>query len=202
MKKLNVIGLASCLAFLTGPVVAGDFDGSKPLLCATASIIECVPETDDGCIDQLTPQVTSRQEDPQTEPPIQKIVELARPQNRVMAGSGDHLLAGQLRSVVRKSVVVDPDDRQVQDVAPVRCIDNVLRAVDRLPAAVAPLAVRAVHDLRRRRDAIPLVGTRVPAPGPRRGQALCDSVSQSACPSPVFCTITCVAASGEPEDQP
>ena len=50
MKKLNVIGLASCLAFLTGPVVAGDFDGSKPLLCATASIIECVPETDDGCV--------------------------------------------------------------------------------------------------------------------------------------------------------
>ena len=41
VKKYGLIGLIICIFAL--PAVAGDFDGSKPLLCAVIDIVECGP---------------------------------------------------------------------------------------------------------------------------------------------------------------
>lgn len=40
MKKIRNLVLLS-LALLAGPALAADFDGSKPLLCATQSALDC-----------------------------------------------------------------------------------------------------------------------------------------------------------------
>ena len=45
MRKLIVMGLAlMCIFFVPFSGMAGDFDGSQPLLCATIKAIECGPE--------------------------------------------------------------------------------------------------------------------------------------------------------------
>ena len=44
MKKINIIGLTLlCLLITPLSVMAQVFDGSKPLYCAIADVIECVP---------------------------------------------------------------------------------------------------------------------------------------------------------------
>jgi len=47
MKKLYLQGLTLVLAVLPLTVSADDFDGSKPFLCATIDVMECVPVA--GC---------------------------------------------------------------------------------------------------------------------------------------------------------
>ena len=47
MNKLYIPGLALVLAVQPLTVSADDFDGSKPFLCATIDVIECVPVA--GC---------------------------------------------------------------------------------------------------------------------------------------------------------
>jgi hypothetical protein len=47
MKKLYIPGLALLLSLGPLTVTADDFDGSKPFLCATAEVVECVPVA--GC---------------------------------------------------------------------------------------------------------------------------------------------------------
>ena len=41
MKKLGIIAFGFCVSILAVPVWASDFDGSKPLLCASIDVIEC-----------------------------------------------------------------------------------------------------------------------------------------------------------------
>ena len=42
MKKIKIFGLIAALTGLISfPAVAGDFDGSKPLICALMDLIEC-----------------------------------------------------------------------------------------------------------------------------------------------------------------
>ncbi len=41
MKKIGTIALALCVSVLAVPVGAADFDGSKPLLCASMDLKEC-----------------------------------------------------------------------------------------------------------------------------------------------------------------
>ena len=41
MKKLGVIAFGFCVSILAVPVGAADFDGSKPLLCASVDVMEC-----------------------------------------------------------------------------------------------------------------------------------------------------------------
>ena len=42
VKIYGLIGLVICMFSL--PAVAGDFDGSKPMLCAVMDIVECGPD--------------------------------------------------------------------------------------------------------------------------------------------------------------
>ena len=47
MKKIKLMGLALlCLLITPLSIAAGDFDGSKPLLCATIETFECGPGSD------------------------------------------------------------------------------------------------------------------------------------------------------------
>ncbi len=42
MKKLNIYSaIILFISMITAPALAGDFDGSKPLLCAVIDIVEC-----------------------------------------------------------------------------------------------------------------------------------------------------------------
>jgi len=44
MNKMKILGLTTVLVGLIAfPAVAGDFDGSKPLICAVMDLIECQP---------------------------------------------------------------------------------------------------------------------------------------------------------------
>ncbi len=44
MKKINICRLVAVFfCFLSVPVFAGDFDGSKPLICAAMDVVECQP---------------------------------------------------------------------------------------------------------------------------------------------------------------
>ena len=44
MKKIKIMGLTLLLAGLIAfPSLAGDFDGSSPLICAVMDIVECQP---------------------------------------------------------------------------------------------------------------------------------------------------------------
>jgi hypothetical protein len=44
MKKTYIYGLVAVfLCFVSAPVFAGDFDGSKTLICAVMDILECQP---------------------------------------------------------------------------------------------------------------------------------------------------------------
>lgn len=44
MSRLRLIGLALlCILVVPFPVIAGDFDGSKPLLFAVIEVVECGP---------------------------------------------------------------------------------------------------------------------------------------------------------------
>lgn len=53
MRKTQLLGLTFCLATSPFAVMAEDFDGSKPLLCASTSVIECDPLA--GCM-QVMPE--------------------------------------------------------------------------------------------------------------------------------------------------
>lgn len=53
MRKTQLLGLTLCLAAHPFVVAAGDFDGTKPMLCASTSVIECAPVA--GCM-QVTPE--------------------------------------------------------------------------------------------------------------------------------------------------
>lgn len=53
MRETQLLGLTFCLAASAFAVSAGDFDGSKPLLCASTSVIECEPVA--GCM-QVMPE--------------------------------------------------------------------------------------------------------------------------------------------------
>lgn len=53
MNKMIFTGIAS-LAFVPTLVSAGNFDGSKPLLCASIEVIECLPGEE--CL-RVTPEV-------------------------------------------------------------------------------------------------------------------------------------------------
>jgi hypothetical protein len=48
----NVLSIALAAAFFAAAPVAhaGDFDGSRPLLCAPVEVADCVPDTDDTCV--------------------------------------------------------------------------------------------------------------------------------------------------------
>jgi len=41
MKKLGIIAFGFCVSILAVPAGAADFDGSKPLLCASVDVVEC-----------------------------------------------------------------------------------------------------------------------------------------------------------------
>ena len=44
MNKITMIlGLFFCLGLLVNPALAGDFDGSKALICAAMDVVECLP---------------------------------------------------------------------------------------------------------------------------------------------------------------
>jgi 6-phosphogluconate dehydrogenase len=44
MNKMKILGLTTALVVLTAfPALAGDFDGSKPLICAVMDLVECQP---------------------------------------------------------------------------------------------------------------------------------------------------------------
>ena len=44
MNQLNIFGLTIALVGLIAfPTLAGDFDGSNPLICAVMDIVECQP---------------------------------------------------------------------------------------------------------------------------------------------------------------
>jgi hypothetical protein len=44
MKKINICGLTIIFFwFMSAPILAGDFDGSKPLICALMDLVECQP---------------------------------------------------------------------------------------------------------------------------------------------------------------
>jgi hypothetical protein len=44
MKKLTILtGLCAALILLTAPVMAGNFDGTKALVCAAVDVAECLP---------------------------------------------------------------------------------------------------------------------------------------------------------------
>jgi hypothetical protein len=44
MNKIKIFGLTTALIGLIAfPAVAGDFDGSKPLICAVMDVVECQP---------------------------------------------------------------------------------------------------------------------------------------------------------------
>jgi hypothetical protein len=44
MDKMKIFGLAMALVGLMAfPALAGDFDGSKPLICAVMDLVECQP---------------------------------------------------------------------------------------------------------------------------------------------------------------
>jgi hypothetical protein len=48
MKMLTAAGIAALvLVSLSNAAIAGDFDGSKPVLCSVVTVIECTP--DNGC---------------------------------------------------------------------------------------------------------------------------------------------------------
>ena len=53
MKMLITAGIAVLLFSLPMAAAAGDFDGSKPLICSTGKVIECTPEG--GC-QEVTPE--------------------------------------------------------------------------------------------------------------------------------------------------
>jgi len=54
MSRLRLIGLALlCILVVPFPVIAGDFDGSKPLLFAVIEVIECGPN---GECSKVTPE--------------------------------------------------------------------------------------------------------------------------------------------------
>ena len=57
MNKITLLVVVLITLFcLPSQVLAGDFDGSKPLLCATIEVIECVPV--EGC-DRVTPEAAN-----------------------------------------------------------------------------------------------------------------------------------------------
>ena len=44
MNKMTIImGLLAGCILLTAPSMAGDYDGSKPLICAAVNVVECFP---------------------------------------------------------------------------------------------------------------------------------------------------------------
>jgi hypothetical protein len=44
MNKLTILmGLLLSLVLITTPVMAGNFDGSKTLICSAADVVECLP---------------------------------------------------------------------------------------------------------------------------------------------------------------
>jgi len=44
MKKINICGLTVIFFwFMSAPILAGDFDGSKALICAMMDLVECQP---------------------------------------------------------------------------------------------------------------------------------------------------------------
>lgn len=44
MKKLNVCGLAAIFfCLMSVPIFAGNFDGTRPLICAAMDVVECQP---------------------------------------------------------------------------------------------------------------------------------------------------------------
>jgi hypothetical protein len=52
MNQLKIIGLmVTIICIFSFPVVAGDFDGSNPLICAVMDVVECQPG---GKCQQLT----------------------------------------------------------------------------------------------------------------------------------------------------
>lgn len=53
MKMLITAGIAVLLLSLPMAAAAGEFDGSKPLICSTTKVIECTPEG--GCR-EVTPE--------------------------------------------------------------------------------------------------------------------------------------------------
>lgn len=54
MNRVKMTFLASLTVFLWAvPAVAGDFDGSKALLCVPITLLECGP---DGVCDRVTPE--------------------------------------------------------------------------------------------------------------------------------------------------
>jgi len=51
-KMRVVFFLCLCICFVPVAAVAGDFDGSKPLICAAVKVLEC---TADGKCDEVSP---------------------------------------------------------------------------------------------------------------------------------------------------
>ena len=44
MNKITlIVGLLLCLGLLAAPAMAGNFDGSKALICAAVDVVECLP---------------------------------------------------------------------------------------------------------------------------------------------------------------
>ena len=56
MRKTQLLGLTLCLGAHPFVAAAGDFDGAKPFLCASTSVIECEPVA--GCM-QVAPESIS-----------------------------------------------------------------------------------------------------------------------------------------------
>jgi hypothetical protein len=42
-KITTIVGLLSCLGLLAAPAMAGNFDGSKTVICAAVDVVECLP---------------------------------------------------------------------------------------------------------------------------------------------------------------
>ena len=57
MNRVKLLGAVLVAVFcLPSQVLAGDFDGSMPLLCASTEVIECIPV--EGC-DRVTPEAAN-----------------------------------------------------------------------------------------------------------------------------------------------